>query len=120
MKTLIIIFCFLVVNTSITFAASNNHQDVAVLSAKRDIFYFKVAPELIGARVDVYSASGKLLATSRISHRRAIIDFYFEDAGTYSIRITKDDLVLNFDYMKANPSPIKEGVFEHCVSITQH
>jgi hypothetical protein len=119
MKTLKLIFCILLISGTSAFAASKKHHDVSVISVKRDIFYFKVASDLVGAHVDVYSANGELIASGEISHRKAIIDFHFENAGTYTIRITKESRVLNFDFKKSSPSPLATTDSEHHVLIAQ-
>ena len=117
MKQLKLSFAILLICMSGSlFAKSNHHNNVSVLSVKRDIFYFKVSAEFIGSHVEVYGPDGELIATQEISHRKAIIDFFFEEAGLYHIVIKKEKEEMNFDFKKSNPSPTPED--QHVV-ITQ-
>lgn len=77
---------------------------VKVLSTKREIFYFKVAKELIGARVEVFDLKGNKLAVDSIARKRVIIDFYYDQPGTYTIKITKGEVLESFNYIKQQPS----------------
>ncbi|MEO5979886.1 MAG: hypothetical protein ABIS36_13380 [Chryseolinea sp.] len=102
--------------------ASANVSPVRVISTKTDIFYFKVDKSFIGAVIEVFSADGALLITDTVSHHKAIIDFYFERAGKYSIKMTKNDREENFTFEKTVENSIvalQNNSGEGSVSIIQ-
>lgn len=85
--------------------ASHKACPVRVLSIKSDIFYFKVDKIFLGATVEVYAQNGEIIFTEKVTNRKTIVDFYFEDPGTYTIRLKKDGKEEHFTYHKMNPSP---------------
>ena len=80
--------------------ANAKRPPVSVISMNSNIFYFKVDKSFIGATVEVYGAEGELKLSSKISHHKAIIDFYEENAGKYKIVLKKDGNTLDFEYEK--------------------
>jgi len=118
MKTLTLLFAALVITGAGTFAKAGNPQSVRVLSVKRDIFYFKVHQSFIGGTVEVYGEDGKLIFADKIHNHKAIIDFYFQDAGLYEIRIKKNDREVSFGYSKETPKPGDEAISQE-VSMLQ-
>jgi hypothetical protein len=116
MKTLKLLVGLLLLGT-VAFAGKSPDSNVSVLSIKRDIFYFKVCPSMIGALVEVRGEDGKLIASQEISHKKSIIDFYFEKPGHFTITITKGDKQVNFQYDKTTPSPFVEVAPDYHVSI---
>lgn len=116
MKTLKVLV-FLLLLTTTTFAGKSPNSNVSVLSVKRDIFYFKVCPSLLGARVEVTDQDGKIIASQLIRHRKSIVDFYFERPGHFTITITKGDKQITFQYDKTTPSPFVEIAANYHVSI---
>jgi hypothetical protein len=74
-----------------------NH--VSVKTVKREIFYFKVDKQFLGATVNVYNKQGMLIVTEKVARRKNIIDFFDQYAGTYTIVITKGELVETFECM---------------------
>jgi len=104
MKKLLLIF--LILQASVSSFAKCKSGDVSILSTKRDVFYFKINKVLLGATIEVYSSKGELIFTSKITHRKAIVDFYEEGSDTYSIRLRKNDRVEEFTYIKESSSPL--------------
>ncbi len=86
--------------------AKSKNASVSVLSTKRDLFYFKVDKVLLGATLEVYSSTGVMIFTAKVTHRKAILDFYQQGSGTYSIKLKKDSKVEEFTYVKASASPL--------------
>lgn len=92
---------------------------ISVLSRKRDIFYFKVCNDFIGAQVEVFSSTGELLATSPIMTNKALIDFYFERPGKYSIKFKKGDEETSFEFTKEAPPPLAVSDVDYHIIIAQ-
>ena len=106
MKTLKLTLAVLIITAAGAFAERNNPQQlVRVLSVKRDIFYFKICQSFIGGTVEVYSETGQLIFSDKLTNHKAIVDFYFQDAGLYEIRIKKGDHEVSFGYNKSTPRP---------------
>ncbi|HEY9049047.1 MAG TPA: hypothetical protein VIN08_24270 [Ohtaekwangia sp.] len=96
-----------------------NDGKISILSKKRDIFYFKVSNEFIGATVQVYSEDGQLLMTEKITHHKALIDFYYEKAGEYKIKIVKDSAEQNFNFTKAGNKDEATAEANYYVTLNQ-
>src|SRR6187401_2336457 len=77
---------------------------VKVLSTKRDIFYFKIEKELIGSTLEVFDKHGTKVIEQRIDKRKVLVDFYYDQPGTYSIRISNGTQEQLFSYEKVEPS----------------
>jgi len=101
-----ILLILIIVQAATGSYAKCKNAPVSILSTKRDVFYFKVDKILLGATIEVYSSKGELIFTSKITHRKAIVDFYLEDSDTYSIKLKKDDQVQEFTYVKESASPL--------------
>ena len=106
MKTLKLTLAVLIITAAGAFAEGNNPQQmVRVLSVKRDIFYFKIGRSFIGGKLEVYSENGELIFSDKLTSHKAIVDFYFQDAGLYEIKIKKNDQEVSFGYTKSTPKP---------------
>jgi hypothetical protein len=97
--------------------ANNKRPPVSVLSINSDIFYFKVAKSFIGATVEVFGAEGELKLSDKVNRHKAIIDFYEESAGKYTIVLKKDGNVMNFVYEKMDERIETDG--PKSITITQ-
>jgi hypothetical protein len=106
-KSTTLLFTFILI-TSYAFAGNGKHQPVEIISTKRDIFYFKVSHEFLGATVEVVAADGRIMLSDAIQHSKSLIDFYFEQPGQYTIRVAKGDKVEIFTYEKTSDSPFVE------------
>jgi cytochrome oxidase Cu insertion factor (SCO1/SenC/PrrC family) len=69
-------------------------------SKYKDLFTLKADRELVGAQVEVYNSSGKLITSNSLQKRKMIIDFGDATFGTYTIRIVKGDELKEFKYVK--------------------
>lgn len=116
MKALKLLAFVLCLSTS-AFAGTSPNSNVSVLSMKRDIFYFRVCPSLIGARIDVRDQEGQVIVSQEITHKKSIVDFYFEKPGQFTITITKGERQETFKYIKTTPSPFVEEAPDYHVSI---
>ena len=113
MKTLKLLICLTLLTSTSVFAnkakqTESNRREVAVLSTKRDVFYFKIGDELMGATIEVRAEDGSVLMSEKIQRRRELLDFYFEKPGHYAITITKGDKTETFEFVKASASPVVE------------
>ncbi len=81
-------------------------RNVEVISTKLDVFYFKVSKEFVGATIEVISPTGEVILTEKVMHRKALLDFYMRDPGTYTIWMKKDGVEEKFSYQKTNSSPL--------------
>ena len=106
MKILNLVLCITFFSWSGFTTDPCKNEPVSVLSRKRDIFYFKLCKEFIGARIEVFSPEGELLATDEITHQKALIDFFFEKPGDYKIVFKKNEEEKTFTYSKLNPEPL--------------
>jgi hypothetical protein len=77
---------------------------VKVLSTKRDIFYFKVDKALLGSTLEVFDKNGTKVIEQKIARRKVIVDFYYDQPGKYSIRISNGTQEQLFTYEKIGPS----------------
>jgi hypothetical protein len=106
MKIFKLILAILIITSATSvFAKRGNPNAVRVLSVKRDIFYFKVCQSFIGGTIEIYGKDGKLAFSNKIVSHKAIVDFYFQEPGTYEIKIKKDDREVSYDYNKSTPKP---------------
>ena len=69
-------------------------------SKYKDLFTLKAEKEFVGAQVEVYNSSGKLITSNSLQKRKMIIDFGDAMFGTYTIRIVKGDDLKEFKYVK--------------------
>lgn len=109
----------LVVILSATLKLNATTTPVTILSTKSDIFYFKLCSSFVGATAEVYSENGELIMTEKILNRKAIIDFYYENAGTYTIKIKKDGIEENFIYKKGSSSPLIPFEMNALITVSQ-
>lgn len=72
----------------------------SVRTKDSDVFVVKTAKKLAGAKVEIFSASGQLVTAQMVQSRKVIIDFGNIENGTYTIKITKDEIHREFQYEK--------------------
>lgn len=118
-KIITLLFAVLFIAGASAFAKGNPQQSVRVLSVKKDIFYFKVSQSFIGGTVEVYGEDGAMIFSEKIYSHKAILDFYFQDAGQYEIIIKKDDSEVSFEYAKFTSKPVVEASTANLVSMLQ-
>jgi hypothetical protein len=119
MKATLILACLVMMSLSSQAGKDKpKHRSIHVVSRSLDCFYFKVSKEVIGAEIEVYSDKGEKLITQTIKGKRTLIDFYYEQPGSYTIKINKGDFTESFEYSKKDPSPFVPIEVEH-VKIVQ-
>jgi hypothetical protein len=118
MKTVTFITLMLLSATVFANDPKSNHP-VRVLSARMSVVYFKVDKDFIGASVEVYSEKGELILSQDVTHRKALIDFYYETPGIYTIKIKKGDREEVFNYIKGDPAPVAPVLASEAISLTQ-
>jgi hypothetical protein len=74
-----------------------NESLISVISVDREIFYFRVAKQLLGGTVDVYDQQGLVVHSEKVIKKKMIVDFFHREAGTYTIKITKGEHVEVFE-----------------------
>jgi hypothetical protein len=86
----VIILSVLFVGAAITAEAKRKVpcHHVSVLSMKRDVFYFKVDAEFMGATAQVFDSNGEMHYSVEIHSKRAIIDFFYMNPGEYTIKFS--------------------------------
>jgi hypothetical protein len=77
---------------------------VKVLSTNRDIFYFKIDKEFLGALLEVFDRDGNKVIEQRLEKRKVLLDFYYDQPGRYSIRISYGPMEKIYIYEKYGPS----------------
>lgn len=104
MKTLILFICMLFATTAFA-SRDKTLRGVHIRTAHGHIVYIRIDKSMIGADIEIYSATGDKLLSKKFLKRRALIDFYFEKPGTYTIKIHKDNEEAKFDFTKEDSSP---------------
>jgi len=87
-----------------TMGASGDPGPVKVISTKREIFYFKVDKGFVGALVEVFDKHGNKVIEQHIEKRKVIVDFFYDQPGKYTIRVSNGTDEQIFVYVKSGPS----------------
>jgi hypothetical protein len=103
MKTLIFLACLLPV--TLLAERTKPHHAVHVRNTKSEVFYFKVASEFWGADIEVRNEKQEVILKHRLTHKKALIDFYYELPGNYTISFVKGDLHEEFSFVKTAELP---------------
>lgn len=86
-------------------ASPYGERPVKVISMQMDCFYFKVAKELVGDEVTVYSSKGEKLISETIIERKTLLDLYYLHSGVYKIVIVHNGVEYAFGYQKKHDVP---------------
>jgi hypothetical protein len=103
MKKIILLASMLGISTLLPAEKANPKPFVHIMSARMDVFYFKLEKEFLGAQLDIYSEDGVTLFSQTIDHRKVLIDFYFENAGKFIIHFEKGNFQEEFNFIKKDP-----------------
>ena len=95
--THLIALVILLSSTAVLAGQSPEAHHVFVISVQREVFYFKVDKEFLGATIEVYDTQGVLLVTEKVIKRKMIIDFFQRAPGLYTIKIAKGNTVEEFE-----------------------
>ena len=69
-------------------------------SPRKNLFVYKAEKKFQGAKVEILSVNGEVLAQQHLKNRKVIIDFRDVRFGTYIIRVSKGELSQEFTYTK--------------------
>lgn len=72
---------------------------IKILSTKRHILYFKCSRDLIGANIEVENERHQSVASERVKDAKTLVDFFFLPPGNYIVKVKKDDVEIDIDYM---------------------
>jgi hypothetical protein len=86
--------------TSLSVLAASNDDQIDKIDSNSQVFVFKVDREFKGGRIEVLSAEGKRVTAQRLMRRKIVIDFCDVKTGVYTIVVTKDDQVKEFEFVK--------------------
>ena len=93
---------------------------IHILADKMSVFYFRVDKALLGAVLEVTDSNGTVLISQTITNRKVLVDFFYESAGNYTIKITKDDFQKEFSLAKKEGLPfIQTEVKEEILVVQQ-
>jgi hypothetical protein len=90
----------LLLSGSAVMAGPSEDQSIFPGGRNQNLFVVKTGKELIGAKVEIYSASGDLITTQITQKRKMYIDFNGATLGTYTIKLTKGETVKEFNFRK--------------------
>ena len=103
MKKILLLTCMLLLTIGSTAGKDKSKDPVHIVSTRMDVFYFKVDKAFLGAQLEIYSAEGVQLHSEKITRRKVLIDFYYEDAGKFIICFTKEGVKREFNFIKDKP-----------------
>jgi hypothetical protein len=107
----------LVVLSAVAFA-NKPVNPVKVVSTTHDVVYFKVSCEMIGATMDVYDQTGKMIYSEKVTDKKVLVDFYAEPSGTYTIHVQKGASDKQITYNKESVSHAERASANYIV-VTQ-
>lgn len=67
---------------------------------QKSLFTLKAEKQFVGAQVEIYNASGKLITSQSLQKRKMVIDFGDARLGLYTIKVVKDGAKQEFKYLK--------------------
>ena len=100
MKTLIAIFLslhFLTASVVYSSKPSNSYLH-KIETNEKNVFAMKVGSQWRGGKVEIISESGDVILVERLNKKRMKIDFNSVSAGTYAIKISKNESQEQFKY----------------------
>jgi hypothetical protein len=119
MRISILLIVTLLLSYSVKASNDPCEKAVEILSTKMDIFYFKLCKDYMGAIVEVHTADSVVLVSKEIAGNKAVVDFYFEKAGKYLIKIKVAGKEETFEYEKLAPPPLAVAHLDYHVVITE-
>ncbi|HZY80366.1 MAG TPA: T9SS type A sorting domain-containing protein [Cyclobacteriaceae bacterium] len=103
---------------SVAAFAHKPESPVKVVSKKMDVVYFKVSCEMIGASMEVYDATGKVIFSEKVTDHKVIVDFYAEPSGVYTIHVQKNGKDEAITYTKESVSHAERASASY-ITVTQ-
>ena len=89
---------FLILSSSLY--ATAEAIDVIEPPRQNSLFTLKAEKQFVGAQVEIYNASGKLITTQSLQKRKMVIDFGDANLGLYTIKVVKGESKQEFKYLK--------------------
>lgn len=90
----------LLLSGSAVMAGPSEDQSNFFPGKNQNLFVVKTGKDLIGAKVEIYNASGDLLTTQIAQKKKMYIDFNGATLGNYTIKLTKGETVKEFNFKK--------------------
>jgi hypothetical protein len=84
--------------TSASFAGPMD--EVKSENPRKNLFVYRAEKKFLGAKVEILSVNGNVLAQQHMRNRKVIIDFRDVRFGTYIIRVSKGEHTQEFTYTK--------------------
>jgi hypothetical protein len=69
---------------------------VSILSTKKEVFYFKIDSEFMGATVAVTDSTGAVFFSTELHSKRNLIDFFYLEKGKYTIHFEHNGIVEDY------------------------
>jgi hypothetical protein len=118
MKKITFLFSMLIATTIAFSNGIPKAPRVHVLCVRMNILHLKVAPELVGATLQIYNESGDLILSQPVIERKVLIDFDGQKEGIYKITIQKEEEQAVINYINGHSSFV-EGENPESVTIVQ-
>jgi hypothetical protein len=80
--------------------AFGNSGDLPASGKSKNLFVVKTDKKLVGAKIEVIYANGRVVSSQTLQKRKMVIDFGDVKDGSYTIRLSKGDTVKEFRYEK--------------------
>lgn len=81
--------------------AGQSEEVVDILQTRHpNLFIIRAERKYIGATVQVVAMNGDVVTAQRLQRRKMIIDFCDVKFGEYTIRLVKDNEILEYRYVK--------------------
>lgn len=69
-------------------------------SKDKNLFVVRADKHFEGAKVEIFATSGQLLTVQTVEKKKLYIDFGDAVLGTYTIKVTKDEKVQEYQFTK--------------------
>lgn len=99
LKAFFVAMVLLLSGSAIMAGPSEDHP-VVFPSKGKDLLVVKAGKDLVGAKVEIFSESGELIATQITQKRKMYIDFSSAHIGQYTVKLTKGDKVKELNFNK--------------------
>jgi hypothetical protein len=97
MKKIVFLACVMFVMCSGVLAKSKN--PVSIVSTSSSVLYLKFQKSMLGATIEVTDEKGNVVFSQVVNNKKVLIDFYYNEAGKYKVKIAKGDNLETFSYI---------------------
>ena len=91
-----VLFSLLTVGTQAQPETMAHHRHISILSMKKEVFYFKVDADFIGATVEVTDSTGTVFFSAEVNSKRSLIDFFYLEKGKYTIHFERNGVIEDY------------------------